>query len=97
MSSEKNIEGPLYHIKVKGNLDPKWTDWFDGLALTSSGDGETLLNGRVPDQATLHGILNKINRLGLFLTLVAQVGDSNYCSLCGQYQGPIKEPRMKKC
>lgn len=92
MSTEKNIEGPLYHIRVKGNLDLKWADWFEGLVLTSSGDGETLLNGRVPDQATLHGILNKINRLGLFLIFVVQVGDGNHCLLCGHYQGPIEEP-----
>ena len=80
MSNEKDSEGTLYHIKVKGNLDPKWADWFDGFALTfPGGKDETLLRGRVADQAALHGILNKINRLGLFLTLVAQAGDNNHC------------------
>jgi hypothetical protein len=86
MSNEKNIEGTLYHISVKGNLDPKWADWFDGFVLTIPGNDETLLRGRVADQAALHGILGKINRLGLFLLLVAQVGDGNRCPRCGQYQ-----------
>jgi hypothetical protein len=79
MSNEKDSEGTLYHIKVKGNLDPKWADWFDGFALTFPGNDETLLSGRVADQAALHGILNKINRLGLVLILVAQVGNGNLC------------------
>jgi hypothetical protein len=86
MSDDKNIKGALYHIKVKGNLDPKWADWFDGFVLTVPGDGETLLRGRVPDQAALHGILSKINRLGLCLILVTQVGDGHHCPLCGQDQ-----------
>jgi hypothetical protein len=78
MSNEKDSEGISYHIKIKGNLDPKWADWFDGFVLTFPSNNETLLSGRVADQAALHGILNKINRLGLFLILVAQVGESNH-------------------
>lgn len=91
MSNEKNIEGTLYHIRVKGNLDPKWADWFDGLVLTSPRDGETLLSGKLVDQAALHGILNKINRLGLLLILVAQLDDpyiGNHCP----YAVSIKNP-----
>jgi hypothetical protein len=98
MSNEKDIDGTLYHIKVKGNLDPKWADWFDGLVLTSPSDGETLLSGKLTDQAALHGILNKINRLGLLLILVAQVDGpyiSNYCPLCGRYKEPVEEPFNK--
>ena len=73
MSNEKDIDGTLYYIKVKGNLDPKWADWFEVFTLASGSDGETLLSGRVADQAALHGILSKINNLGLHLVLVAQV------------------------
>ena len=89
MSNEKNTGGTLYLIRVKGNLDPKWADWFDGLALTFPNQDETLLSGSLPDQAALHGILNKINRLGLFLILVAQVEDGTYCQLCDQVQGHL--------
>ena len=85
MSNEKDSEGTLYDIKVKGNLDSKWADWFDGFVLTFPGNDETLLSGRVADQATLHGILNKINRLGLVMILVAQVGDGDHYPVSDQY------------
>jgi len=78
MSSAYEFQGTLYHIRVKSSLDPKWADWFDGFVLTFPSNDETLLSGRVADQAALHGILNKINRLGLFLILVAQVDDGTH-------------------
>lgn len=53
-----------YQIRVKGYLDSTWSDWFDGFTITSQ-EGETELVGIVPDQAALHGILAKINDLGL--------------------------------
>ena len=85
MSNETHNAGTLYHIHVKGKLDLKWADWFDGLALTWSDKDETVLSGVVADQATLHGILNKINRLGLFLILVAHIEDDDHCSICGGF------------
>jgi hypothetical protein len=91
MSNEKDSEGTLYHIRVKGSLDAKWADWFDGLVLTFPSPDETLLSGRVPDQAALHGILNKINRLGLFLVLVAQVENPSICPICRQVQQHVEE------
>jgi hypothetical protein len=98
MSNEKDSEGTSYRIKVKGNLDPKWADWFDGFVLAFPGNDKTLLSGRVADQAALHGILNKINRLGLRLILVAQLDDpyiGNYCPICGQYKESVEEPYNK--
>lgn len=86
MSNHKDIKGTLYQIKVKGNLDPKWADWFEGFVLSTRDDGETLLSGRVADQAALHGMLGKINSLGIPLVLVARVDPpfiSTCCPLCG--------------
>ena len=57
-------QSAAYQIKVKGNLDPSWADWFDGFNITAQGD-ETILIGVVCDQSALHGILAKINDLGL--------------------------------
>jgi hypothetical protein len=65
-------DGNLYHIRVKGNLDEKWAEWFEGFVMTSRDGGETLLCGAVVDQAALHGVLGKIHNLGLPLLLVAQ-------------------------
>ena len=49
-----------YEIKISGHLDPCWSDWFAGLKLTHlEGDG-TLLSGPLPDQAALHGLIERV-------------------------------------
>ena len=65
----------VYQIRVKGALDKKWSDWFDGLTIRPQGDDETLLAGPVADQAALHGLLGKIRDLGLPLLSVRRVED----------------------
>jgi hypothetical protein len=72
MTEGRAYEKPeIYQIRVKGVLDSSWSDWFDGFTITSTED-ETELTGRVADQAELHGILSKINDLGLSLISVCQ-------------------------
>jgi hypothetical protein len=63
----------VYRIRVKGSLDRKWSDWFDGFAIMPQPDDETSLVGTVPDQAALHGVLTKIRDLGLPLLMVQRV------------------------
>ena len=63
----------IYGIRVKGTLDRKWSDWFDGFTITPQANDETLLTGPVADQAALHGLLAKIRDLGLPLLLVKRV------------------------
>ena len=58
-------------IRIRGHLDQRWTSWFDGLTLTHDGDGTTLLQGPVADQAALHGLLTKVRDMGLPLVSVA--------------------------
>ena len=65
----------IYHIRVKGALDPMWSDWFDGFSITSPEEGQTLLSGPVVDQASLHGLLAKINDLGLPLLSIEIEGE----------------------
>ena len=60
----------VYQIRVKGILDSKWSDWFDGFTIIPQASGETLLTGPVADQAALHGLLNKIRDIGLPLLSV---------------------------
>lgn len=64
-----------YQIRVGGDLDARWSDWFDGFAITPLGNGETLLAGSVVDQAALHGLLGKIRDLGLPILLVRREGE----------------------
>ena len=59
-----------YEIRVKGHLEARWADWFDGLTLTQESDGTTVLSGSVIDQAALHGLLGKVRDLGLPLIAV---------------------------
>ncbi|MBN1813066.1 MAG: hypothetical protein JXA14_14615 [Anaerolineae bacterium] len=71
MSNGREFDKPaVYQIRVKGNLDPKWSDWFDGFAIEPQPNDETMLTGSVADQAALHGILTKISNLGLPLLSV---------------------------
>jgi len=62
-----------YEIRLKGHLDSRWAAWFDGLSLTNSSDGTTLIQGPVSDQAALHGLLQKVRDIGLPLVSVTQV------------------------
>lgn len=59
----------IYCIHIRGHLDQKWADWFDDFTIHYAKE-TTLLEGPVPDQAALHGILAKIRDLGLTILLV---------------------------
>jgi hypothetical protein len=62
-----------YEIRVKGHLDGRWTEWFDGLEITNLENGEAMLSGDIVDQAALHGVLVKMRDLNLPLISVASV------------------------
>jgi len=69
-TNERTFDKPTrYRIRIQGVLDQSWSDWFGGFTI-SYPDHETLLEGTVTDQAALHGILAKINDLGLALISV---------------------------
>jgi hypothetical protein len=52
-------------IRVKGQLDQHWSDWFEGLTITHNDQNETVLTGPAVDQAALHGLLAKLRDLRL--------------------------------
>jgi hypothetical protein len=60
----------LYTIRVLGDLDARWSDWFEGLTITYTASGVTVISGEIVDQAALHGTLNKIRNLNLALMSV---------------------------
>ena len=57
-------------VTVKGHLDERWSEWFDGLTITKRENGETVLTGQLPDQCALYGVLTKVRDLRLALVLV---------------------------
>ena len=61
-----------YRIKLKEHLDPKWSDWFEQMAISTEGD-QTILTGAVSDQAALHGLLIRIRDLNLTLLSVERI------------------------
>jgi hypothetical protein len=68
----------LYEIRIKGQLDHQWTDWFGGLAITLQCNGDTLLSGPIVDQAALHGVLRKVRDLGMpLLSITPRDSQSN--------------------
>jgi hypothetical protein len=63
----------VYEIRLKGHLDGRWAERFDGLSLTHTDDGITILRGPVVDQTALYGVLRKVRDLGLPLISVKAV------------------------
>lgn len=64
-------------IVVKGQLNPDWSGWFEGLTITHNDKGETILSGPIRDQAALYGILAKMRDICLFLISVEYVADES--------------------
>jgi hypothetical protein len=60
-------DAAVYQLRVRGELDQKWSAWFDGLAVEPGPGGTTLLTGPVPDQPALYGLIDRIRDLGLEL------------------------------
>lgn len=63
----------LYEIRVEGLVDGLWVDWFNGMNITYTNDSETILLGELPDQAALHGVLERIRDLSLSLISVRRI------------------------
>ncbi len=62
-----------YEIRIKGHLDKRWAARFEGMTLMLQSNGDTLLTGRVVDQAALHGLLRKVRDLGMPLLSVIRL------------------------
>lgn len=67
--------GSSYEFRIKGQLQPDWSAWLEGLTVTPLDDGDTLLSGTLPDQAALHGVLARIRDLNLIVVSLRRLGD----------------------
>jgi hypothetical protein len=76
---QENPDQPtVYEIRIQGQLGPQWTHWFGdvtatGVTITHEGNGDTLINCPVVDQAALHGLLRKVRDLGMPLLSVRRL------------------------
>ncbi|MCA9959710.1 MAG: hypothetical protein KC443_11785 [Anaerolineales bacterium] len=61
----RQTQPEIFEIRLQGHLDTHWASWFDGMTITLTADGDTILTGPVADQAALHGLLKKVRDLGL--------------------------------
>jgi hypothetical protein len=63
-----------YELKVRGRLSRTVLDQFERLALVADVEPvETVLHGPVEDQAALHGLIRRIEALGLELVEVRRL------------------------
>jgi hypothetical protein len=62
-----------YEIRIEGHLSRSWSSWFEGLTICQEESGETVLSGKLADQAALHGVLMRIRDLGLPLVAVNRI------------------------
>jgi hypothetical protein len=73
-ATEEYHEPGLYEFRLKGHLDERWAERFEGLTFSYESDGTTVLFGQVVDQAPLYGLLRTVRDLGLPLLSVAHIG-----------------------
>jgi hypothetical protein len=59
-----------FEIRVSGWLADHWTGHFEGLQFHKTADGHTTIQGEVPDEAALFGVLRSIEQLGLSLVSI---------------------------
>jgi hypothetical protein len=63
-----------YEIRVRGRIGKSVLSRFEGFEAEVE-PAETILRGSISDQSALHGVLDRIQGLGLELMEVRRVGD----------------------
>jgi hypothetical protein len=66
----------LYEIRIRGRVSQTVLDTFDHME-SSAERVETILHGPVRDQAELHGLLHRIQALGLELVEVRRLPEGD--------------------
>ena len=68
-----------YRLVVRGELDERYGYLFEGMQMERT-EGTTILSGTVRDQSHLHGLIERIEELGLELLSVRQLDTSRPAS-----------------
>lgn len=64
---------PAYQIRLKGQIDPRFSAWFNDFTVTHTPEGDTLLTGNAVDQAALYGIIERCRDFGATLISVQPI------------------------
>jgi len=62
-----------YRIKVRGSVPESWIDRLGGMRIVAGSSTVTTLEGRLPDQAALMGVLDTLYELRLCLEEVTRM------------------------
>ena len=62
----EELDRTFYEIQVKGYLDARWNELFEGMTIAWK-NNVTTISGMVADQAALHGLLARVRDYGLVL------------------------------
>jgi hypothetical protein len=73
--SNDSGQDAMYQLVIRGELDDRFGFLFEGMQMERS-EGTTVLAGRVPDQARLMGLMERVDELGFELLSVQQVATS---------------------
>jgi hypothetical protein len=69
------VRDAAYQLVIGGELDERYGYLFEGMEIEHS-EGKTIFSGTVRDQAQLHGLIERVEELGLDLLSVQQVDTS---------------------
>jgi hypothetical protein len=70
MDQETNKKRCLYHIRIKGVLNPESLGWIDDARVIDQDNIETLLAVRIVDQPALRGIMDQLWNLNFTILSV---------------------------
>ena len=75
-STQRTRKNKTYRIVVRAEIGERFAAAFEGMEVKIS-EGRTIITGEVVDQSHLHGILDRINALGLELVSVQPVPEES--------------------
>ena len=87
-TSADRPEPASYEIRVRGHLDVRWAARLGVPDLVHDHDSTTTLRGISPDQAALHGLLQRLRDLGLTLVSVTRLDPDHSSELSPQPRNP---------
>jgi hypothetical protein len=74
---EPGLDQAIYRIRVRGQLDDTWSQWFNGMTIAyepvDNSTSITTLTGPVADQPKLRGILARMWDLNLTVLSVERI------------------------